>query len=187
MKSLIYPLLAVLAGVMLGGCQSINPDALDAYYYVLDSDEYAIDRATPVYNIDRRVFQLVRETGCRERPEKRSYHEGDLDGDRAEDPVLLAMCDMGMSYHQFMFISLSSRPKHVMMKEVGGKGFQNVESVEIVNSEVVLSGKKYAPDDAMCCPSIPFHTRYTIQGDAIIEVIADKLSPMAKDEVPTPL
>ena len=181
MKTLIYPLLAIMAGGLLGGCQSINPDAADAYYYVLDSDEYAIDRALPVYHIDRRVFQFVREMGYRERPEKRSYHEGDLDGDRAEDPVLLAMCDIGMSYHQFMFISLSSRPKQVMMKEVGGKGIQNVESVEIVNSTVVIKGKKYAPDDAMCCPSIPFQTTYTIQENAIIEVITEELQPTAKD------
>ena len=175
-----YPLLAVLAGGLLGGCHSINPDALDVYY-VLFSDEYAIDRALPVYHIDRRVYKFVRETGYRERPELRSYHEGHLDGDRAEDPVLLATCDMGMSYRQFMFISLSSRPKHVRMKELGGKAVQYVESVEIVNSEVVLSGKKYAPDDAMCCPSIPFHTRYTIQGDAIIEVSTKELQPTAKD------
>lgn len=176
-----YPLLAVLAGGMLGGCQSINPDAVHAYYYVLDSEAYAIDRATPVYHIDRRVFQLVRETGCRERPEKRSYHEGDLDGDRAEDPVLLSMCDIGMSYHQFMFISLSSRPKHVMMKEVGGKGFQSVETVEIVNSTVVIQGKKYAPDDAMCCPSLPFQATYAIQDNAIIELSTKELQPTAKD------
>jgi len=181
MKTVIYPLLAVMAGGLLGGCQSINPDAAYAYYYVLDSDEYAIDRALPVYHIDRRVFQFVRETGCRERPESRSYHEGDLDGDRAEDPVLLAMCDMGMSYHQFMFISLSSRPKQVMMKEVGGKGFQNVESVKIVNSTVVVQGLKYASNDAMCCPSIPFQTTYAVQDNTIIELGTEKLQPTAKD------
>ena len=181
MKTLIYPLLAIMAGGLLGGCQSINPDAAYDYYYVLDSDEYAIDRALPVYHIDRRVFHFVRETGYRERPEKRSYHEGHFDEDRAEDTVLLATCDMGMSYQQFMFISLSSRPKHVMMKEVGGKGFQYVESVEVVNAEVVVKGLKYASNDAMCCPSIPFQTTYAVQDNTIIELSTEELQPPAKD------
>ncbi len=178
--TLIKRLLLIAAtGLMLAGCRSYFPENPSSY--VLDSDAYAIDRATPVYHIDRRVFDFVRETGYRERPVKRTYHEGHLDDDRAEDPVLLAMCDMGMSYQQFMFISLSSRPKHVMMKQVGGKGFQNVESVNIENSEVVVKGLKYAANDAMCCPSIPFRTRYAIQDNAIIELSTEELQPTPEE------
>lgn len=166
MKTYVYPLLAVMVGGMLSGCQSIKHDA----YHVLFSDEYAVDQATPVIYIDRRVFQYVRETGEREKPEARIYVQGDLDGDRIEDTALLAMFDLAMSNNQILFVSLSSRPKHIMLRKVGGKGSQDAETVLIKDSHIVIEGKRYAPDDAMCCPSIPFQTRYAIKGGAIIEV-----------------
>ncbi len=166
MKTFIYTLLAVMAGGMLGGCQSIKHDA----YYVLFSDEYAIDRATSVIQIDCRVFQYVGDTGEREKPEARIYVQGDLDGDRIEDTALLTMFDLAMSNNQVLFVSLSSRPKHVMLRKVGGKGSQDAETVAIKKSRIVIEGKRYAPDDAMCCPSIPFQASYAIQANAINEV-----------------
>ena len=163
---LSYPLLVALACGVAGGCQSTNHDA----YYVLFSDEYAIDRATPVYHIDRRVFQFVRETGEREKPESRIYVQGDLDGDQIEDTALLAIFNVAMSYNQILFVSLSSRPKHVMLKKVGGKGRQDAKTLIIKDTHIVIEGKRYASDDAMCCPSIPFQTTYAIQENAIIEL-----------------
>ena len=169
MKAFFYPLLAVMAGIMADGCQSANHNEA---YYVLFSDEYAIDRATPVVQIDHRVFQYVRATGEREKPEARIYVQGDLDGDKVEDTVLLAMFDVAMSYNQVLFVSLSTRPKHVMLRKVGGKGRQEAETVSIKTGRIVIEGKRYAPDDAMCCPSIPFQAIYAMQTNAIIEVNA---------------
>lgn len=169
MKAFLHQLLAVMAGIVVGGCQSASRDEA---YYVLFSNEYAIDRATPVVHIDRRVFQYVAETGEREKPEARIYVQGDLDGDRIEDTVLLTIFDMAMSNNHILFVSLSSRPKHVMMRKVGGKGRQDAETIAIKSSRIVIEGKRYAPDDAMCCPSIPFQASYAIQTNAIIEVNA---------------
>lgn len=177
MKTFICPLLAVMVGAMLGGCQSIKHDA----YYVLFSDEYAVDQATPVVHIDRRVFQYVRETGEREKPEARIYVQGDLDGDGIEDTALLAMFDLAMSNNQILFVSLSSRPKHVILRKVGGKGSQDAETLIIKNTRIVIEGKRYASDDTMCCPSIPIQTTYAIQENAIIELSTKELQPTAKD------
>lgn len=174
---LSYPLLVALVCGIVGGCQSIKHDA----YYVLFSDEYAIDRATPVYHIDRRVFQFVRETGERETPESRIYVQGNLDGDQIEDTALLAMFDLAMSNNQILFVSLSSRPKHVMLRKVGGKGSQDAETLIIKDTRIVIEGIRYASDDAMCCPSIPIQTTYAVQENAIIELSTKELQPTAKD------
>ena len=166
MKTFAYfSLLTALVGGMLGGCQSIQHDA----DYVLFSDEYAIDRATPVLHIDRRVFQFVWETGEREKPVSRIYAQGDLDGDRVEDTALLAIFDVAMSYNQILFVSLSSRPKHVMLMKVEGKGIQDAETLTIKDSHIAIEGKRYAPNDAMCCPSIPSLTEYSIKDNTIVQ------------------
>ena len=167
MKALFHPILTVIATGILAGCQSMKHDEA---YYALFSDEYAIARATPVIHIDRRVFWYVRETGEREKPEARIYVQGDLDGDRVEDTALLTMFDLAMSNNQILFVSLSSRPKHVMLRKVGGKGSQDAEKVTINGNCIAIEGKRYAPDDSMCCPSTPFQTRYAIKGGAIFEV-----------------
>jgi hypothetical protein len=50
-----------------------------------------------------------------------------------------------------------------------------------VNAEVVVKGLKYASNDAMCCPSIPFQTTYAVQDNTIIELSTEELQPPAKD------
>ena len=159
----LHLLMGIAVGVLVG-CQSMKHNEA---YFVLFSNEYAIGRAAPVIHIDRRVFQYVRETGERENPEARIYVQGDLDGDKVEDTALLTMFDLALSNNQVLFVCLSSRPKHVMLRKVGGKGYRDANILKIKDGRIVIEGKRYASDDAMCCPSIPFQATFTIQADTI--------------------
>lgn len=192
MTPTIRLLLIAVTGILLAGCRSFysgkaysvrsegvytNPGGI---YCPRLSDQYAIDHATPVYYIDRRVFQYVRETGDQERPESRIYFQGDLDGDKVYDTALLTALNPNL-YDYVLFVSLSSQPKYVMHIKVGKKGARYAESLHFNNSNIVVSGKIWAPEDAMCCPSIPFQTTYAIKDNTIIEVITEELQPTAKD------
>ena len=164
MKVLFRGFLMGIAVGVLVDCQSMKHNEA---YYVLFSNEYAIGRATPVFHIDRRVFQYVQDTGEREIAEARIYVQGDLDGDQIEDAALLTMFSLAMSNNQVLFVCLSSRPKHVMLRKVGGKGYRDANILKIKDGRIVIEGKRYASDDAMCSPSIPFQANFTIHANSI--------------------
>ena len=56
-----------------------------------------------------------------------------------------------------------------MHMNLGGKGEREADNVDITNRTIIITGKRYAADDAMCCPSLPYESTFVVVDGKIVE------------------
>lgn len=59
----------------------------------------------------------------------------------------------------------------IAFKQVGARGTKlfDPETATYANGALIVSGKGYGPKDAMCCPSLPLRSTFTLQHDVVVE------------------
>ena len=129
-------------------------------------------RAIPALHIDQAIWKAVQQTKDWEDAELRIYKQADIDRDTIDDTVLIASFEIANdnNSYQKLFVCLSSSPQKVMELRVGsGKGDRLADEIDITNSTIIIKGKKYGKDDAMCCPSVAYQSTFTIINGKLVE------------------
>jgi hypothetical protein len=150
MKALRY-LLLFLSSVLSGRATSEQ---------IFPSEKQADLREITLLSIETEIADITHKSRDREMSQFRTYERKDIDGDRVDDAILLTTFEHGMNWHRELFVCLSSSPHRVMHLNLGGKGEQLAEEVEIKDQTIIIRGKKHADGDAMCCPSQPFKSTF---------------------------
>lgn len=59
----------------------------------------------------------------------------------------------------------------IAFKQVGAPGTKlfDPETATYANDALTVSGMGYGPKDAMCCPSLPLRSTFTLQNDVVVE------------------
>jgi len=153
--------LAFVAGIV-GGCTTGEQP--------LSSAREAELRAIPALHIEQKITEMVRLTEDWEDAEFRTYKQKDIDGDGVDDTILLTTFEYVNNSRQMLFVCLSSSPQKVMHLDVGaGKGDRIAEEIEIKDRTIIVRGKKYTVDDAMCCPSLPYESTFKVANGKLVE------------------
>lgn len=122
--------------------------------------------------IEREVAGYKRFTGFAEFAQGRRYAIGDLDHDGKHDTVMISTFEStGTWALRIGFVALSSIRSRILTFEVGGR-FGNGrldETVSIQDFEIRVSGVKYGPGNALCCPTYPFTTAFRIRDLSLVE------------------
>jgi hypothetical protein len=81
----------------------------------------------------------------------------------------LTTFEHGTYWRRELFVCLSSSPGVVMHLNLGGKGEREADDIDIKNRIIIVKGKKYADSDAMCCPSVPYESEFTVGNGRIMQ------------------
>jgi hypothetical protein len=150
----------LLAGTLAGCATSEEP---------FPSEIHADMREAPALSIEETIRDMVHTSRDWEQARFRTYKQEDIDGDRIDDTILLTTFEHGNGWRRELFVCLSSSPRHVMYIDLGGKGEREADDVDITNQTIIITGKRYGPDDAMCCPSLPYQSTFVVVGGKIVE------------------
>jgi hypothetical protein len=134
-------LLFLLCSV-LSGCATADPPSR--------SEQQADLREATVLNIEKKIADMVHASRDWEQSAYRTYKRQDIDGDRIDDAVLITTFEFENRWRRELFVCLSSSPSNVMHMNLGGKGEREADDVDITNQTIIITGKRYAADDAMC-------------------------------------
>jgi hypothetical protein len=159
MKFACYCLI-LLAGTLAGCATSDEP---------FPSEIHADIREAPVLSIEETIREMVNTSRDWEQARYRTYQQRDIDGDGIDDTVLLTTFERGNYWRRELFVCLSSSPGKVMHMNLGGKGEREADDVDITNRTIIITGKRYAADDAMCCPSLPYESKFVVVDGKIVE------------------
>ncbi len=100
--------------------------------------------------------------------------DGELTNDNQRDTAVLYTYQIGQardrSARQYVvvFKSFGERYKPTEARLVGTKSVQLFEGLLIQNGTIVLRGKGYTPDDAMCCPSETISVKYVLVDSELV-------------------
>ena len=93
------------------------------------------------------------------------YARGDLNGDGVADAAVLLVTEpgggSGTFYELGVVLNCLDRPAVVGTTLLGDR--VQVETLEIVDGEVIVELKAHGPDDPMCCPTSQVSRRYGVQ------------------------
>jgi hypothetical protein len=154
-------LYCLLAAFSLFGCATHESLSI--------SETEAGARSLPALRIEEKIREIVNQNKDWEMAQFRTYRQEDLDGDGIDDTILLTTFEHGNNWRRELFVSLSSSPITVMHIDLGGKGEREADDIEVKDRKIIVKGKKYADGDAMCCPSIPYESTFTITNGMILE------------------
>ena len=102
---------------------------------------------------------------CVEDPDARRYLVGDVAHDRVPDIVVRYTLEQGNNWTLFLAVFTRPSMRPVASARVGGKGYRTVDLGEISHGVIELHTQSYAPNDPMCCPSVPGQSTYgLVQG-----------------------
>ena len=120
-------------------------------------------------SIEETIRDMVHTSRDWEQAQFRTYRQEDIDGDGIDDTVLLTTFEHGNFCRREFFVCLSSSPGRVMHMNLGGKGEREADDVDITNRTIIITGKRYAADDAMCCPSLPYESIFVVVDGNIVQ------------------
>jgi hypothetical protein len=152
--------LVLLAGTLAGCATREEP---------FPSEIHADIREAPALSIEETIRDMVHTSRDWEQAQFRTYRQEDIDGDGIDDTVLLTTFEHGNFWRRELFVCLSSSPGRVMHMNLGGKGEREADDVDITNRTIIITGKRYAADDAMCCPSLPYESIFVVVDGNIVQ------------------
>ena len=120
-------------------------------------------------SIEETIRDMVHTNRDWEQARSRTYQQRDIDGDGIDDTVLLTTFEHGNYWRRELFVCLSSSPNKVMHTNLGGKGERQADDVAITNQTIIITGKYYSADDAMCCPSLPYESTFLVVDGKLVE------------------
>jgi hypothetical protein len=126
-------------------------------------------RQATVLSVERKIASIVRQTGDWEMSQYRSYNRSDIDGDEVSDTALLTTFERGNIWRRDLLVCLSTAPARVMLMHLGAKGKRMAETFEVEGQHIVVKGKEYAENDALCCPSLPYRAVYLVSEGKVKE------------------
>ncbi|UZR28262.1 hypothetical protein [Methylococcus mesophilus] len=124
--------------------------------------------------VERFIRDQARKTAGVEYKEARQLGRGDLNGDGKEDVAVLYTLE-GFhgtnAYRQYLavFSLVRSGLRQRTHREVGGKGWRDVDMLAVANGSIQLRTKEYADSDPSCCPSINGAVRLVLKGNRLKE------------------
>ncbi len=107
-----------------------------------------------------------------------SKAEGALDASNKHFTAVLYTYRIGeshsRSHNQYLAVlpPTPSSCEQAHRMRVGLSGLQNFETVSIENKVIVLRGKRWMPDDPLCCPSAAGILRLFYSGEGLIPMAA---------------
>jgi hypothetical protein len=140
--------------------------------------------AGPLWPIEiHSLSQVIRKESTRltrpQSPAVKEFIEGrktlraDVNGDHREDLVVLFTLDRGDLWVQYLTV-LSSTGFPLATTEVSRKGVRAVDLDRTLGPVIQLTTKRYRPEDAMCCPSLPGQASYVMRGRRLTEIKPSK-------------
>ncbi len=91
---------------------------------------------------------------------------GDINGDGNADVVLLYDL-LGPTYsYTKLAVFVNENGKLKLASEVDLDGQVDLDAVK--DGKILVSGKRAAPNDPRCCPSIPFKAAYSLKGKKLV-------------------
>jgi heat shock protein HslJ len=94
---------------------------------------------------------------------------GDLNGDGAEDAVVVLITDPGGSgafRHLGLVINKKGSPQHVASQWLGDR--VKVKSLSVRSGEIVVQMMTHGPRDPMCCPTFQVTQNYILQEGKLV-------------------
>ena len=139
----------------------------------------ATTAATPLWPVETHALgNVIRKEAARlaqphvqvaEFVEGRKSMRADLTGDGREDLIVLFTLERGDLWVQYL-AAISSAGKPLASAEVARKGVRAVDLDRSAGTLIQLTTKKYAPDDAACCPSQLGRATYALRGRHLKEL-----------------
>jgi hypothetical protein len=114
---------------------------------------------------------LLTHVDLEEEVEARRYFPGDIDGDGAEDLLLVtSFTKASGNYwsHDFVLI-LASSPDRPIIANFGGKGVRSYKTIYVGSHGIFIDALYYSKSDALCCPSIMQKVHYVLRNHKLIE------------------
>jgi len=102
----------------------------------------------------------------------RSYAFGDVTGDRIPDLVVQFTLEEGNNWSLHAVVLAGPELRKSWVARVGGKGWRNVDLDEVVDEGIDFTSTNYAPEDAICCPSIEGSATFYLIEDGLEETEA---------------
>lgn len=94
---------------------------------------------------------------------------GDLNGDGAEDAIVVLYANPGGSGTFFYLATVISRdgdPINLASEFLGDR--VKVKSASIEEGDIIIDLMTHGPDDALCCPTQPAILRYALEGNSLV-------------------
>jgi heat shock protein HslJ len=102
----------------------------------------------------------------------------DLDGDGVSDAAVVLVTDPGGSGTFFELAAVVNRdgkPEHVATISLGDRA--QIEALSVEAGQVIVEMITHGPDDPMCCPTQQEYQTYALQGDELVQVSSEIVSP----------
>ena len=99
---------------------------------------------------------------------------GDLDGDGAEDAVVILVASGGGSgsfYSLEAVLNQAGNPHHVASAALGDRA--QLESLSVASGRITVEMVTHGPNDPMCCPTLEVTQEYELQGGALVLLSSD--------------
>lgn len=97
------------------------------------------------------------------------YAFGDLDGDGSEDAAVILSANQGGSGAFLDLAAVVNRggvPLHAASLRLGDR--VRIESLSIERGKISLRLVRHAPEDPLCCPTLPVEERYLLKGGSLV-------------------
>ena len=102
------------------------------------------------------------------------YAIGDLNGDGAEDAIVVLVSSGGGSgsfYTLEAVLNQDGKPKHVATAFLGDRA--DLKSIAVDSGEITVEMTTHGPNDPMCCPSLEVTQVYELQGETLVQLSGD--------------
>lgn len=103
---------------------------------------------------------------------------GDLNADGVEDAAVALVESSGGSgtfWYLAVALNLDGQPQNVATHLLGDR--TQVKTITIDEDQIIVEMVTHAPDDPMCCPSQEATLVYELQGDQLIQVSEETVTP----------
>jgi len=103
--------------------------------------------------------------------EARRYVIGDVDGDGAQDLLLVtSLTSAAGNYwsHDLVLIRASS-PDRPIIVHFGGKAVRSYESINMTSRGILVNALYYGDSDADCCPTVKKKVLFVLRKETLIE------------------
>ncbi len=125
-------------------------------------DNIALVHGMWVYRPDPRVASVTVTLA-------RSVAFGDLDGDGADDAVVLLVLNSGGTgrfYHLIAVLNRDGRPQQAASRDLGDR--QRIQRLAITRQRIEVDRLTQGPAAGMCCPYVPLHQDYALAGAQLV-------------------
>jgi hypothetical protein len=102
----------------------------------------------------------------------RRYYEGDIDGDRTNDLLLVTSLPLatGNYWSQDFILIRAATPTHPIILKYGGVGNRSYENLSMNSTGIHVDALYYGRSDADCCPTIKQKVEIVLRGDTLVEL-----------------